>query len=266
MKIEGVFFDLYGTLILLGDTQKAWNEWLVALREGLEAAGCSVGLDELARRCDGFLGQPEPPAADGLTVYERRLQRLCRQLGARTGPDDWRALADATVGRWQAGMRLDPEAVPVLERLGRHRQLALVSNFDHPRHVHRLVADLGLGPYFGAVVVSGEVGCKKPDPAIFAPALAATGLQAGQVAYVGDTDDDIGAAVAAGMLPVLVRRSASATVRLDRVQLGMQLGVQLGVQFDYRRGGGDDGAVKGHERMRVADGLETVAEMFGGAA
>lgn len=42
-----------------------------------------------------------------------------------------------------------------LERLGRHKQLALVSKFDHSRHVHRLVADLGLGPYFGAVVVSG---------------------------------------------------------------------------------------------------------------
>lgn len=27
MKIEGVFFDLYGTLILLGDMQKAWNDW-----------------------------------------------------------------------------------------------------------------------------------------------------------------------------------------------------------------------------------------------
>ena len=253
MAIEGVFFDLYGTLVLLGDTRRAWDDWLEELREGLADAGFAVGADELARRCDGFLGQPEPPpAADGLTVYERRLQRLCRQLGARTGPADWRALADRTARRWQGGMRLDPAAVPALERLRRHRRLALVSNFDHPPHVHRLVAEFGLGPYFGAVVVSGDVGHKKPDPAIFAPALSATGLPAGRVAYVGDTDDDIGAAVGAGMLPVLVRRPRS--------------GADGGrPQLDYRRDGGEEGRVKGHETMRVVEGLEAVADMFGGA-
>jgi putative hydrolase of the HAD superfamily len=252
--IEGVFFDLYGTLILFGDLERAWMGWLAVLQEKLEETGFAVNAEELARRCDGFLSQPEPPLLDEgqtpyLTLYERRLQRLCRQLGATgTGPDDWRRLAETTASRWQAEMRLDPEAIPVLDRLRSKKRLALVSNFDHPPHVHRLVADLELEPYFETVVVSGDVGCKKPDPAIFNPALAKTGLKPEQVAYVGDTDDDIGAAVAAGMLPVLVHRPRAA----DKP-----------IILDYRQGDKEDEGVKGHGTMRTVTGLAQVADMFG---
>ena len=41
---------------------------------------------------------------------------------------------------------------------------------------------------FDTVVISGEVGVKKPDPAIFRIALDQTGLQPQDVAFVGDSE------------------------------------------------------------------------------
>ena len=61
------------------------------------------------------------------------------------------------------------------ELQGRYK-LALISNFDHPPHVHRLLDELALRPFFDAVVVSGDVGVKKPDPAIFTRRWSRPGL------------------------------------------------------------------------------------------
>ena len=65
-----------------------------------------------------------------------------------------------------------------------------------------------LRPFFDAVVVSGDVGVKKPDPAIFAPALEQTGLATDEALFVGDSpEDDVAGARAAGLRPVLIRRA-----------------------------------------------------------
>ena len=74
-----------------------------------------------------------------------------------------------------------------------------------------LVAGLALRPFFDAVVVSGDVGVKKPDPAIFTPALEQTGLTTDEALFVGDSpEDDVAGARAAGLQPVLIRRSLGA--------------------------------------------------------
>ena len=96
------------------------------------------------------------------------------------------------------------------ELQGRYK-LALISNFDHPPHIHQLLGELALRPFFDAVVVSGDVGVKKPDPAIFTPALEQTGLVADEALFVGDSpEDDVAGARAAGLRPVLIRRSLGA--------------------------------------------------------
>ncbi len=57
------------------------------------------------------------------------------------------------------------------------------------------------------MVISGEVGIKKPSPEIFSIAIAETGLQPSEVAFVGDSiDDDMMGAAAAGLTPILIDR------------------------------------------------------------
>jgi HAD superfamily hydrolase (TIGR01549 family) len=204
---RGVFFDLYGTLLVFGDVLAAWDDWLSAFYVQLHTHGLAMSKAEFAEACDGFFGRPEPPPrGDGLTLYERRLAVFARELGLIPTAETIRAAASETIAAWGAHMPLDPDAIPVLETLKPHRTLALVSNFDHPPHVHTILSETGLIEFFDAVVISGEVGVKKPDPRIFAPALQQTGLQPHEVVFVGDAEGDVEGARAAGVRPILIQR------------------------------------------------------------
>ena len=68
--------------------------------------------------------------------------------------------------------------------------------------------DRARGALDGAVA-SAEVGAAKPDPAIFARALALAGVRAEEAWHVGDSvDADVEGALAAGLRPVLWRATA----------------------------------------------------------
>jgi putative hydrolase of the HAD superfamily len=74
----------------------------------------------------------------------------------------------------------------------------VVSNFDH--RLPGILAGLGLAAHLGCVVLPGEAGAAKPDPAIFARALACLGVRAEGAVFVGDREDeDLAGARAAGM-------------------------------------------------------------------
>src|SRR5215217_767861 len=59
----------------------------------------------------------------------------------------------------------------------------------------------------GGAVASAEVGAAKPDPAIFAHALAVAGADPEEAWHAGDSAEaDVGGARAAGLVPVFVAR------------------------------------------------------------
>ncbi len=231
-EIRGVFFDLYGTLLCYGDMEAAGESWFHSIRRELIVCGRAFDEETLIRVCKEFLIQPEPSVQDdGLTVYERRIRELGLELGLELELEELRWISAASVAAWHAHTPLDPEAKSVLGELQGRCKLALISNFDHPPHVHRLLDELALRPFFDAVVISGDVGVKKPDPAIFVPALEQTGLVADEVLFIGDSpEDDVAGAKAAGLRPVLIRRSLGADERTeDGVRVVAGLGEVVGL-------------------------------------
>ena len=208
MRYRGVFFDLYGTLLIYGDLSAAWSDWLSAIHQSLGECGLSMSKALLASRCDGFFARPVPLAQDdGLTVLGRRIQALCTDLALNVRPKAIQKTATACVRAWQRHHSLDPDAIPVLKTLKPKMSLALISNFDHPSHVTSLLSELGLAEFFDAVIISGAVGMEKPDPRIFSLALQQTGLRPAEVVYVGDTAVDVEGSRAAGLCPIRIRRS-----------------------------------------------------------
>jgi putative hydrolase of the HAD superfamily len=207
MRIQGIFFDLYGTLLVYGNMKQAWLDWLSTFYGLLKKQGLNIPKETFAQECDGFFSSKEP-AADGnnLTALERRINALCLQLGHKLGKRELRAIADRIAAAWQAHISIDPQTVPVLSALKRNMMVGLVSNFDHPPHVRCVLSDNGLGNCFDTVIISGEVGVKKPDPAIFSFGLLQTGLAPNDVVYVGDTHEDVAGAIAAGIRPILLAR------------------------------------------------------------
>jgi FMN phosphatase YigB (HAD superfamily) len=72
-----------------------------------------------------------------------------------------------------------------------------------------VLKECGLGDAFDAIIVSAEVGVKKPDPEIFRIALERTGVEPGSVVHVGDSDEDVQGAIQAGIRPILIRRDGA---------------------------------------------------------
>jgi HAD superfamily hydrolase (TIGR01549 family) len=210
--VDAVFFDLYGTLLVYGDMAAAWAGWLDTLHLCLRACGMETDRDTLGSRCVGFFSTPEPvQRGDGSTVYERRLAALCEGFGFDATATQLRMLADDSADSWQRHVPLDPAAPGVLAELARELPVVLVSNFDHPPHVHHVLEREAIADYFAEVLISADAGVKKPDPLIFAGPLQRLDLQPHRVVYVGDALEDVMASTAAGVRPILVRRDTAIT-------------------------------------------------------
>nr|WP_246421882.1 HAD family phosphatase [Nocardiopsis mwathae] len=69
---------------------------------------------------------------------------------------------------------------------------------------------------FDAVVISGEVGMRKPEPEIFRHALELTGLSPAECVFIDDIEHNVRAAVELGMTGILHRDPAETRDRLAR--------------------------------------------------
>lgn len=89
-------------------------------------------------------------------------------------------------------------------------RLGLISNAADARAGRAVLSQLGLGPYFDAVVFSGDVGWRKPDRRIFERALAALHATADTAVHVGDElRADIWGAGRCGVNAVWINSSAA---------------------------------------------------------
>ena len=110
-----------------------------------------------------------------------------------------------------AGDYLDEELVGLIRELRRAGiRTALLSN--HPTRLYRLLAGRGLIALFDTVVVSGEEGITKPDPAIYRLTLDRLGVSPAEAAFVDDWKLNVEAAGNLGLVAIRFR----GTVHLRR--------------------------------------------------
>ncbi len=123
-------------------------------------------------------------AADGTARFADFEAFFAELFAHFARPQSWRAL---------------PGSAEVLAALrGRGLATGVVSNFD--QRLPAILEGLGLAALLDCVVLPGEVGVAKPDPAIFARALARLGVRAEAAVFVGDrADEDLAGARAAGL-------------------------------------------------------------------
>jgi len=149
----------------------------------------------------------EVAAAERLALLVRRLGLSPEALGAAAIETLLRthmhALSEAMVfPEHHAGLLADLR--------GGHR-LAVVSNFDYAPTARLVLEREGVAGLFDAVVVSDEVGWRKPLPLIFETALDRLGVRAGDALFVGDRlDIDVAGARGVGMTTVWINREAAA--------------------------------------------------------
>jgi putative hydrolase of the HAD superfamily len=152
------------------------------------------------------LGKVDRELRDRLSREHREVPTLerFRELGraiGRPGEEMAQTLTRAHMGELRRHLTFHPHHVEVLERLRGRAKLAVCSNFSHTDTARAVLVDAGLASHFESVVISMDLGIRKPRPEIFRAALESLGAAPEETLHVGD---DLAADVA-GAAPLGIR-------------------------------------------------------------
>lgn len=99
------------------------------------------------------------------------------------------------------------DVMPCLDKLKHSHRLGLLTNGE-PGLQRRKINGAGFGPYFSAIVISGEEGIGKPDARIFRTVLSRLGATPDTALMIGNNlTTDIKGAQAVGMKAAWINRS-----------------------------------------------------------
>jgi putative hydrolase of the HAD superfamily len=185
--LRAVLFDWGGTLM-----DDEWTDEIAL--EGHAAGLAALDRDGLpdAEAFTTFLGEHEaelfPPASEDEIDISAVMASSFERQGVDLTDDDIRLFLQAAHDVWSSYYRLATSTHALLEAL-RERGLALglVSNTASPQWLLQPVLERqGLVERLDTIVLSSEVGKRKPHPAIFERALEELGVDAGDALFVGD--------------------------------------------------------------------------------
>ena len=204
-KPKVIFFDAVGTLFgLRGTVGEIYGE--IARSYGVKV---SANLLDRAFR-DSFREAPPAafPGADPTQIPRLEFEwwfnvaiDTFQKAGAYSQFLDFAKFFSELYGHFatRKPWLLYPEVRPTLERCQAEGiELGVLSNFDS--RLHAVLKDLQLAHFFTSVTISTEVGAAKPDPKIFAVALAKHSCTPQEAWHIGDSrGDDYQGANAAGL-------------------------------------------------------------------
>jgi 2-haloalkanoic acid dehalogenase type II len=195
---RAVLLDALGTLV---DLEPPWIHLAEALGTDPDDRLVRATRAEMSYyRAHSHEGRDADSLAD---LRARCAAILSRELGREVSVETMMAAI-----RFRA---FDDAAPALAELRALGLKLVCVSNWDVS--LPRVLARCGLDGSLDGVVTSAQAGARKPDPAIFAPALEIAGCSADEAVYVGDTPaEDVEGARAAGIHALLIDRAGGADI------------------------------------------------------
>jgi FMN phosphatase YigB (HAD superfamily) len=133
-------------------------------------------------------------------------EALC-SLGIEVSPEDCRIKNDLNVffKDFINTLELRDGAKKLIKHAQGLGKVGLISNFTHAPVIYKSLGVLEISEFFNAVVVSEEVGWRKPSSFIFQHALSRLKVRAAEAVYIGDSPiEDIEGAKAGGLKTVFV--------------------------------------------------------------
>jgi putative hydrolase of the HAD superfamily len=215
--IEGIVFDAVGTLIKPNPSvADAYTS--AARRQGVE-----LEREEVRARFQVHFQSDEVHAEQGvLSTDEATERRRWRRIVAGVLPelpDPDRAFDElwehfSSPASWWCFLDVVP-AMRALHEMG--VSLCVGSNFDS--RLRGVVQGLPeLAPWVDSLVISSEVGYRKPHPSFFRAACEHLGLPPKRVLCVGDdVENDVRGAIRAGLAGLLLDRDAERPADLPHV-------------------------------------------------
>ena len=220
MPYSAILFDLFDTLVrfdrermpeiqINGKTVRSSAGMLHAILKTqapqIDLERCYEALGESWREAERLraIDHREVPAAARFAHFFRRLGLDEAALPAGFG----RTLIDAHRGALGRAAEFPAHHGPLLRRLAERYRLAVVSNFDYTPTALDILERAGVVKLFDTIVVSDEVGWRKPRRDIFDAALGRLGVRADESLFVGDRADmDVVGAQRIGMDAAWINR------------------------------------------------------------
>lgn len=202
MRYDAVFFDSGGTLYGPGgesdpSPSEVWAGRYERVTAALAGCGVRADIDEVTKRLAGLETTCPKTRGDAYTYYLLLIE-FCEPLGL--GTEVAACLADAYAGPRYASWLFEG-TVDTIETLSRSGlRLGVIANTPWPGFcMDRAFSGVGLLPFFGTRVYSGDIGISKPDSRIFRLAESAMHCEGARVLYVGnDLEKDVAGASGVG--------------------------------------------------------------------
>ncbi len=194
MSIKGIIFDVNGTLIDIHTNE--WHDNVYRVLSNLLSYQ-GVFLDPAVIKDLFFRIIKEQRAASGERQPEFDAIGVFREIVAQHATDFTRALPHekrehlprflAELHRATSCERLQlyPGVEQTIQQLHINYALSIVSDAQTAYALPELNA-VGLSGYFDPIIVSGDVGYRKPDQRLFEAALSAMKLEPAEVVFVGN--------------------------------------------------------------------------------
>lgn len=210
MPVKAILFDWGDTLIQT--VQFDYDACLSRLHESLQHDEIAVPFqefkqlyfqtrDRLYKETEESLEEPS---------FLLRISETLKHFGYTLKETDKRIVgaADAFAEAFVDQTTMKDHVPTVLEQLHHKYKLGVISNFALPPGVKKTLKRFNLTKFFDVILISGEVGWRKPSPKIFQKALESLKVDASESVFVGDSPvSDVEGAQKIGMKTVLIRKS-----------------------------------------------------------
>jgi HAD superfamily hydrolase (TIGR01549 family) len=220
---SAVLFDLFDTLVLLDRSRlpevhvngKARRTTAGHLHRVFQPFAPDLSLEEFVDAL--FWSWEEAERIRGESHREvtapERFGMMFGQLGLGQGmvpPEALQMLLATHMKELSKAVVFPDHHGDLLRSLKKRHRLAVVSNFDYTPMAWHVLEREGVADLFETVVVSDEVGWRKPSPVIFELALQRMGTAPGDALFVGDRADiDVAGAQGVGMAAAWINRDGS---------------------------------------------------------
>lgn len=190
-SIDGVLFDYGRTLVTFTPYPK--DKLLAVLRQyrpriesalGVPGPEAETILRDVLQPLEAYVSSESEDEVDYTNVYRDTWHAAGLKL-----PDDLlHDILDSEQQVWDRSVRVDPDARQVLSWLHAQRiKRGICSNAPFPPEMmRRQMESNGIAAMVDAIVLSSEVGKRKPSPELYRAALAAIGTQAQRTVFIGD--------------------------------------------------------------------------------
>jgi len=213
MQIKAILFDFADTLIR---TEKFdYDLCLKKTQESLANDNVTIPYEEFRKIYFDIRNRLYKEAEDSLREPEfcLRLTETLKHFGYSFKPKDAVIVrsADAFADAFVQMMQMEPYVPKLLQQLKTEDKykIGLVSNFAYSPAVKKTLERFDLAKYFDALIISGDVGWRKPSLKIFKKALQALHAKASETVFIGDSPrHDIEGAKNSNMRTILVKKAS----------------------------------------------------------